>query len=88
MIDAAWHITDGFDPPIRWEVADATQTPFDDAEFTAVFCQQGIQFFPDDQAAVVEMRRVLQANGRAAILWGRSLRPKARQSCVRSPMRS
>lgn len=67
MIDAARLITDGFEPPIRWGIADATQLPFNEGEFTVVFCQQGIQFFPDDQAAAVEMRRVLQANGRAAI---------------------
>ncbi len=67
MIGAARLIAGGFNPPIRWEVADAAKTPFKDGEFTVVFCQQGIQFFPDDQAAVVEMRRVLQANGRVAI---------------------
>ncbi len=67
MIAAARLITQGFDPPIRWEVADATKTPFGDDEFTIVFCQQGIQFFPDDHAAVVEMRRVLRTGGRVAI---------------------
>lgn len=67
MIAAARLLTESFEPPIRWEVADATRTPFDDGEFTVVFCQQGIQFFPDDQAAVVEMGRVLQPSGRVAI---------------------
>ncbi len=67
MIATARLITEDFDPPIRWEVADATKTPFKDGEFTVVFCQQGIQFFPDDQVAVVEMRRVLRKGGRVAI---------------------
>ena len=67
MIATARLVTEDFDPPIRWEVADATKTPFKDEEFTVVFCQQGIQFFPDDQAAVIEMRRLLRENGRVAI---------------------
>jgi len=51
MIATARLITEGFEPQIRWEVGDATKTPFKDGEFTVVFCQQGIQFFPDDQAS-------------------------------------
>jgi SAM-dependent methyltransferase len=67
MIATARAITEEFDPPIRWKVADATKTPFNDGEFTVVICQQGIQFFSDDQAAAVEMRRVLREGGRVAI---------------------
>jgi SAM-dependent methyltransferase len=67
MIAAARSITDGASAPIRWEVADATDTPFEDAAFSVVFCQQGIQFFPDDQAAVREMHRLLKPGGRAVI---------------------
>jgi ubiquinone/menaquinone biosynthesis C-methylase UbiE len=36
-------------------------------EFDAVLCQQGLQFFPDRAAALLEMRRVLKPSGRAAI---------------------
>lgn len=67
MIAVAEAITEGSSPPIRWEVADATSTPFEDGEFSLVFCQQGIQFFPDDQAALREMRRLLKPGGRAVI---------------------
>lgn len=35
--------------------------------FDAVFCQQGLQFFPDRLAALREMRRILKPDGRAAI---------------------
>jgi ubiquinone/menaquinone biosynthesis C-methylase UbiE len=35
--------------------------------FDAVFCHQGMQFFPDRLAALREMRRVLKPNGRAAV---------------------
>jgi ubiquinone/menaquinone biosynthesis C-methylase UbiE len=35
--------------------------------FDAVFCHQGMQFFPNRLAALREMRRVLKPNGRAAI---------------------
>ncbi len=35
--------------------------------FDAVLCQQGLQFFPDRPAALREMHRVLNPNGRAAI---------------------
>jgi ubiquinone/menaquinone biosynthesis C-methylase UbiE len=38
-----------------------------DGAFDAVLCQQGLQFFPDRSAALVEMRRVLRTNGRAGI---------------------
>lgn len=67
MIETARRITKELDPPIQWEVTDVASTPFADGEFTVVMCQQGIQYFPDDQAAVGEMRRVLRKNGRLAI---------------------
>jgi ubiquinone/menaquinone biosynthesis C-methylase UbiE len=35
--------------------------------FDAVFCQQGLQFFPDRLAALREMRRILKPEGRVAI---------------------
>jgi len=38
--------------------------------FDAVFCHQGMQFFPNRLAALREMRRVLKPDGRAAIsMW-------------------
>jgi ubiquinone/menaquinone biosynthesis C-methylase UbiE len=37
------------------------------AEFDAVVCQQGLQFFPDRAAALLEMRRALKPGGRVAV---------------------
>ena len=37
------------------------------ASFDVIFCQQGLQFFPDRAAALREMRRVLKPSGRAVI---------------------
>jgi SAM-dependent methyltransferase len=43
--------------------ASAQDLPFAAAEFDAVLCQQGLQFFPDRRAAAREMRRVVRAGG-------------------------
>lgn len=64
MIDTARALTSGDPGGFDWKVADATNMPFADASFSVVFCQQGIQFFPDEGAAVTEMRRVLMKDGR------------------------
>ena len=37
------------------------------ADFDVVFCQQGLQFFPDKLVALREMRRVLKPSGRLAL---------------------
>ncbi len=50
--------------------APAEALPFPEAQFDAVLCQQGIQFFSDQQGALKEMRRVLKPGGRVALsLW-------------------
>lgn len=48
---------------IRWEEGDAGALPFEDAAFDMVFCQQGLQFFPDKSTALSEMRRALADDG-------------------------
>jgi ubiquinone/menaquinone biosynthesis C-methylase UbiE len=53
--------------PIEYLQSDATKLPLEDDEFDIVLCQQGLQFFPDRAAALVEMRRVLKADGSLAI---------------------
>lgn len=53
---------------IDYAVAPAASLPFADATFDAVSCQQGLQFFPDRVAALVEIRRVLTPEGRVAIV--------------------
>jgi ubiquinone/menaquinone biosynthesis C-methylase UbiE len=49
--------------PVTWCQADAMQLPFGEAEFDAVVCQFGVMFFPDQQRAFAEARRVLCEGG-------------------------
>ena len=49
---------------IEWVEGDAGDLPFDDSTFAIVFCQQGLQFFPDKSAALTEMNRVLVTDGK------------------------
>ncbi len=52
---------------IEWHEASAEAMPFPDASFDAVLCQMGLQFIPDKEAALGEMRRVLAPGGRLII---------------------
>jgi ubiquinone/menaquinone biosynthesis C-methylase UbiE len=49
---------------IKWKEGDASTLPFGDAAFDMVFCQQGLQFFPDKLEALREMHRVLVSDGK------------------------
>jgi len=49
--------------PVRWQQADATHLPFDDAGFDVVACQFGVMFFADKVQAFSEARRVLRRGG-------------------------
>ena len=58
-------------PDIEWRLGSATELPFDDASFDVVFCQQGLQYFPDRAKGMREMRRVLAPGGKLAVnVWG------------------
>ncbi|MCQ9185278.1 methyltransferase domain-containing protein [Streptomyces sp. IBSBF 2953] len=59
-------------PDIEFTPAPADDLPYPDAVFDAVLCQQGAQFFPDLDAALVETARVTRPGGRfAATVWAR-----------------
>lgn len=58
-------------PDIEWHLGSATELPFDDGSFDVVFCQQGLQYFPDRAKGMNEMRRVLVPGGRLSLnVWG------------------
>ena len=52
---------------VEFGVSPAAPLDIDDASVDAVTCQQGLQFFPDPDAALAEMRRCLRPAGRVAI---------------------
>ncbi|MGW6493382.1 class I SAM-dependent methyltransferase [Streptomyces sp. NPDC055056] len=57
-------------PDIEFTVAPAEGLPYEDAAFDVVVCQQGVQFFPDLEAAFAETARVMRPGGRfAATAW-------------------
>ncbi len=73
MLEVARKISADIRPAIEWRQGDATEIPFPDAAFDIVFCQQGLQFFSDQPAALREMYRVLVPNGRLALSVLRSI---------------
>ena len=52
---------------IEWRQGDAAHLPFGDGEFDAVLCQSALFFFPDADAAVAEMARVVRPGGAVAV---------------------
>jgi SAM-dependent methyltransferase len=61
--------------PIEYLEASADELPFEDGRFDVVLCQQGLQFFPQRETAVGEMRRVLRRGGIAGIAVGATGHP-------------
>lgn len=59
--------------PVEWREGDALALPCADAEFDAVLCQQGLQFFGDKSAALREMHRVLAPGGLLALCVWRTI---------------
>jgi len=53
--------------PINWIEASALDLPLPSESFDLVLCQLGLQFFPNQERAVQEMRRVLRNTGRIAL---------------------
>ena len=60
--------------PIHWHEASADKLPLPDGSIDIVYCQLGLQFFADRAAALREMRRVLGAEGRLALMVWRGIR--------------
>ncbi|HEU0033927.1 MAG TPA: methyltransferase domain-containing protein [Kofleriaceae bacterium] len=58
-------------PELDWQVGDAAALPFRDRAFDIVVCQQMLQFAPDRDAVLREVRRVLSPGGRFVVsVWG------------------
>jgi len=53
--------------PIEWYEASAEEMPLPDASFDVVLCQMGLQFVPDKNTALREMRRVVVRGGRLVL---------------------
>lgn len=73
MLKVARKASSDVRPTIGWQQGDASDMPLPDRAFDVVFCQQGLQFFPDRPAALGEMHRVLAPNGRLALSVLRSI---------------
>jgi ubiquinone/menaquinone biosynthesis C-methylase UbiE len=67
MVAIARSVAAGGQVPIRWYETTAESIPLPDATFDVVFCQLGLMFVADKQAAVREMRRVAVPGGRVLI---------------------
>ena len=65
MVEAARAATDAI-APIDYLEASADRIDFQDGYFQSIFCQQGLQFFPDKSAALNEAGRLLEPGGKAA----------------------
>ncbi len=58
-------------PDLARVAADGEALPFAAHSFDRALCGLGLMFFPDDQAALREIRRVLRPDGRLALsVWG------------------
>jgi ubiquinone/menaquinone biosynthesis C-methylase UbiE len=58
---------------VAWHEGRAEALPFPDGSFDVAVCQFGLMFFTDRRAALAEMHRVLNTNGRAALSVWQSL---------------
>ncbi|MDQ3948489.1 MAG: methyltransferase domain-containing protein [Thermoproteota archaeon] len=74
MLAVARKASPDISPLIKWRQGDARSIPFPDATFDIVFCQQGLQFFPDRSDALREAYRVLAPNGRFVLSAMRSIK--------------
>lgn len=73
MLAAARSLGSPTGATVEWHEASALDLPFDDGRFSAVVCQQGVQFFPDLGRAAAEMARVTAPGGRIAVTFWAAL---------------
>jgi ubiquinone/menaquinone biosynthesis C-methylase UbiE len=64
---AMLEVAAGIRSDIEWRQGDAANLPFGESEFDAVLCQSALFFFPDVDAAVAEMVRVVRPDGAVAV---------------------
>jgi ubiquinone/menaquinone biosynthesis C-methylase UbiE len=67
MIEIAQRTVPRNQHSFEWIVAPAEQISTQDNQFDLVFCQQGLQFFPDKKAALKESHRVIKTGGRLIV---------------------
>jgi len=67
MLSMARSISSPNDDLISYREGSAIDIPFPDETFDAVFCQHGLEFFPDRGQGVSEMRRVLKPKGQLGL---------------------
>ena len=63
MLQVAEDLMPETDHVVEWVEADAAALPFEDNGFDVIFCQQGLQFFPDKPKTLSEFYRVLKPGG-------------------------
>jgi ubiquinone/menaquinone biosynthesis C-methylase UbiE len=73
---------------ITWREASAVEMPFADASFDVVYCQLGLQFFPDRPKALREMYRVLTPEGRLSLMVWRGIDQSPGSGCWRRRLRN
>ena len=66
MLGQAKSLTSTGGSRIEWYQSDVAELPFDDASFSLAICQQGLQYFPEKELALTEIRRILKPGGRLA----------------------
>ena len=67
MLTVARAVATAASVPIHWYETSAEAMPLPDDAFDVVFCQLGLQFVADKEAALGEMRRVLAPGGRVFV---------------------
>ncbi|MEP3279378.1 MAG: class I SAM-dependent methyltransferase [Stappiaceae bacterium] len=75
MVKVAKDNQPGSNHEVEWYSADVCKLPCEDKSFDVGFIQQGLQFFPDKLAALMEVRRVLRRDGQLNLTCWRAVSP-------------